>query len=94
MARLGIRAVRTVARFAEQQQRARERELRQTSKDEELRHRKQPGQSVRPARPGPHGVDGADDAGDAEASTPVCQPEFAMPVNADGEIPDEFLPKI
>jgi hypothetical protein len=63
MARLGIRAVRTMARFAEQQQRARERELKQASKEQ-------------PAEP------------------PARRPEFAMPVNADGEIPDEFLPRM
>jgi len=59
MARLGIRAVRTVARFAEQQQRARERELRQAPK-----------------------------------ATPARQPEFAMPADAEREIPDEFQPKV
>lgn len=86
MARLGIRAVRTMARFAEQQQRMRERELRQTAKDGATRSPK-PRQQARPALP-------AGDGDDTEPGIPVCQPEFTMPVNADGEIPDEFLPRI
>ncbi len=94
MARLGIRAVRTVARFAEQQQRARERELKQASKDDEAaRRRKRPAQGARPAHPRQNGAPGSEDVDADEANAPVCQPEFAMPVNADGEIPDDFLPK-
>jgi hypothetical protein len=88
MARFGVRAVRTMARLAEQQRRMRERELQQTAKEDAARNQKHHGQPARIVRPAPDSID------DSEASLPVCQPEFAMPVNPQGEIPGEFLPMV
>jgi hypothetical protein len=73
MARLAVKAVRTAARLAEQEQRRRERVRQQAAKEAAAQRAKS-------------GV--VDDR-----STPQRRPEFAMPANAGGEIPDEFLPQ-
>ena len=67
MAELALKAVRTAARLAEQEQRRRQRASRESAA------RKQ----------------STDDK-----NAPRRQPTFEMPTNADGDIPDEFLPQV
>jgi hypothetical protein len=81
VARLALDAVRTAARIAEQEQRRRERNRRQAMRDQGLKDQGVTGRAPKD-----------NDADDRNAAR--RQPEFEMPSNSDGEIPDEFLPRM
>lgn len=102
MARLALDAVRTATRLAQQEQRRRERNRAAAAR--EAAAQSQGGQAASPMRgrtPG-HPTQAASQglyrsAGESqspEANQLQRRPEFEMPANPDGEIPDEFLPRV
>lgn len=79
MARLALDAVRTAARLAQQEQRRRERNRNAAARESAAQNRT--------------GQNRAGQGRDPDQNAVKRRPEFDMPVNPDGEIPDEFLPR-